>query len=220
MKLSEKLAALEDDDEAATAAPAGSTAPKARQANGHDPVRVHSTWETSKRKMRDLVLADLAPRMQGLEGAALVAEVKTLLDKFLTREDVKVSPAERRRFVDEVIQDTLGYGPLEPRLKDETVTEFVCNAHSEIWVERSGRLERTPHAVADEASYRHVIERIVGGVGRRVDESSPMVDARLPDGSRINAIIPPLAVHGSVLTIRKFATDPYEVKDLISFGSI
>jgi pilus assembly protein CpaF len=216
MKLSEKLAALEDDDEVAApeaAAPKRAKAPAA-------PRVAHNSWEASKRKVRDLVMSDLAPRMAGLEGDALVAEVKSLLDKFLTREDVKVSPSERRRFVDEVVHDTLGYGPLEPLLADESITEIMCNAHDEIWVERGGRVERTHLTFADESSYRQVIDRIVGGVGRRVDEGSPMVDARLPDGSRVNAIIPPLAVHGSVLTIRKFATDPYQVKDLIAFGSI
>jgi pilus assembly protein CpaF len=220
MKLSEKLAAMEDDADVAPAPSTTTTAATQKRRTAKSAHAPHTSWEASKRKVRDLVLADLAPRMHGLEGDAITSEVKALLDKFLTREDVKISPAERRRFVDEVIQDTLGFGPLEPLLADESVTEIMCNAHDEIWVERGGRVERTPHAFADESAYRHVIERIVGGVGRRVDEGSPMVDARLPDGSRVNAIIPPLAVHGSVLTIRKFATDPYEVKDLIAFGSI
>jgi pilus assembly protein CpaF len=215
MKLSEKLAALEDDDAATD------TTAKHRHTKAHPAPRSAATsWEASKRKVRDLVLADLAPRMAGLEGDALIAEVKACLDKFLTREDVKVSPSERRRFVEEVVQDTLGYGPLEPLLNDASVTEIMCNAHDEIWVERGGRVERTPLAFSDPLTYRQVIDRIVGGVGRRVDEGSPMVDARLADGSRINAIVPPLAVHGAVLTIRKFAADPYEVKDLISFGTV
>src|SRR4051812_5356158 len=175
MKLSEKLAALEDDDDvrATPAAPAAAKSQRAPKAHAN------TSWEASKRKVRDLVLAELAPRMSGLEGDALRAEVKTCVDKFLTREDVKVSPAERRRFVDEVMQDTLGYGALEPLLADTTITEIMCNGHDEIWVERDGRLERTPLAFADEGAYRQVIDRIVGGVGRRVDEGSPMVDARL-----------------------------------------
>ncbi len=215
MKLSEKLAALEDD------AAAEEATTKHRHTKAHAaPRSAPTSWEVSKRKVRDLVLADLAPRMAGLEGDALVAEVKACLDKFLTREDVKVSPSERRRFVDEVVQDTLGYGPLEPLLNDASVTEIMCNAHDEIWVERGGRVERTSLTFSDPLTYRQVIDRIVGGVGRRVDEGSPMVDARLADGSRINAIVPPLAVHGAVLTIRKFAADPYEVKDLIAFGTV
>lgn len=217
MKLSEKLAALEDDDTTEEPAARASRRPAhARTAKTH----VTSTWEQSKRKVRDLVLAEMAPKMASLSEDALATEVKSCLDGILMREDVKISPAERRRFVDEVMQDTLGYGPLDPLLADETITEIMCNAFDDIWVEREGKLEPTPHSFADDASYRQVIDRIVGGVGRRVDEGSPMVDARLADGSRINAIIPPLAVHGAVLTIRKFATDPFQVKDLIGFGTL
>ncbi|MDP1794528.1 MAG: CpaF family protein [Acidimicrobiales bacterium] len=214
MKLSEKLASLEDDEEAGIA----TATPRATQTR----TKVHTAtaWEQSKRKVRDLVLAELAPRMAGLEGDGLAAEVKSCLDGILLREDVKVSPAERRRFVEEVMQDTLGYGPLDPLLADESVTEIMCNAFDDIWVERAGKLEQTSLKFADPSGYRQVIDRIVGGVGRRVDEGSPMVDARLADGSRVNAIIPPLAVHGAVLTIRKFATDPFQVKDLIGFGTL
>src|SRR5205807_5149655 len=134
-------------------------------------------------------------------------------------EDVRVSPLERRKFVAEVIQDTLGYGPLDPFLADETVTEVMCNNFDDIWVEREGVISHTGASFTDEAQYRAVIEKIVAAVGRRVDESAPMVDARLPDGSRVNAIVPPLAIHGPVLTIRKFAADPLTVKDLINFGT-
>jgi pilus assembly protein CpaF len=132
---------------------------------------------------------------------------------------VKVSPIERRKFVEEVFRDTLGYGPLDPLLADEAITEVMCNNFDDIWVEREGRIEHTGASFTDEAQYRAVIEKIVSAVGRRIDESSPMVDARLPDGSRVNAIVPPLAIHGPVLTIRKFAADPYTVKDLINFGT-
>ncbi len=95
----------------------------------------------------------------------------------------------------------------------------MCNAYDDIWVERDGRIEHTDLSFTDDIQYRAVIDKIVSAVGRRVDEASPMVDARLPDGSRVNAIIPPLALHGSVLTIRKFSTDPYTAKDLINFGT-
>ncbi|MBA2607680.1 MAG: CpaF family protein [Actinobacteria bacterium] len=228
MKLSEKLAALEDDEVEAPTAPRPSAhrRPATRNATTKvAPARTGksaqtSSWEASKRKVRDLVLADLAPRMRDLAGEALADEVKSCLDGIIAREDVKVSPVERRRFVEEVIQDTLGYGPLDPMLKDDSITEIMCNGHNEIWIERGGKLERTNFSFADDTAYRQVIDRVVGGVGRRVDEGSPMVDARLPDGSRVNAVIPPLAVHGSVLTIRKFAADPFQIKDLIAFGSV
>ncbi|MDQ4091838.1 MAG: CpaF family protein, partial [Actinomycetota bacterium] len=173
----------------------------------------------SKRKVRELVLAEVAPKVSGLSGDGLAAEVKTALDQIIQREDVKVSPRERRAFVQEMIQDTLGYGPLDPLLQDPAITEVMCNSYEDIWVERDGRLHRTGASFSDDQQYRHVIEKIVSAVGRRIDESSPMVDARLPDGSRVNAVLPPLAIHGPVLTIRKFAADPYTVKDLINFGT-
>ena len=110
----------------------------------------------------------------------------------------------------------LGYGPLEPLLEDPTVSEIMVNRFDQIYVERNGRLMETPHRFTGEPQLRRVIERIVARVGRRIDESSPLVDARLEDGSRVNAIIPPLAVNGSSLTIRKFAGTPYTVDDLIS----
>jgi len=214
MKLSEKLAALEDESDGD--APAPVVRNRSRTPRGV----TSPSWEATKRKVRDLVLAELAPRMSGLVGDALATEVKKSLDGIISREDVKVPAGERKRFVDEIIQDTLGYGPLDPLLADDTVTEIMCNAHDQIWVERAGIVEHTNFAFADDSAYRQVIDRIVGGVGRRVDEGSPMVDARLPDGSRVNAVIPPLAVHGPVLTIRKFATDPFQIKDLIAFGSV
>src|SRR5204863_1444906 len=104
-------------------------------------------------------------------------------------------------------------------LADDGITEVMCNSYDDIWVERQGLIERTDLSFTDDIQYRAVIDKIVSAVGRRVDEASPMVDARLPDGSRVNAIIPPLALHGSVLTIRKFAEDPYTAKDLVNFGT-
>ncbi len=222
MKLSEKLAALEDESEKEVATPTHVRAVKNGSGSRARAPRAATSpsWEASKRKVRELVLAEMAPRMAGLDGDALAREVKSCLDGILSREDTKIPTLERKRFVEEIIQDTLGYGPLDPLLADETVTEIMCNAYDEIWVERAGMVEQTNLGFADNTAYRQVIDRIVGGVGRRVDEGSPMVDARLPDGSRVNAVIPPLAVHGAVLTIRKFATDPFQIKDLIAFGSV
>jgi pilus assembly protein CpaF len=157
--------------------------------------------------------------MQGLASDELTNEVKAALDRILQREDVSVSPLERRKFVQEMIADTLGYGPLDPLLQDPSITEIMCNNFDDIWIERSGLIEHTDMSFTDDSQYRQVIDKIVSAVGRRVDEASPMVDARLPDGSRVNAIIPPLAIHGSVLTIRKFSADPYTAKDLINFGT-
>ena len=127
---------------------------------------------------------------------------------------------ERRQLVREITDDILGYGPLEPFLRDDTVTEVMVNAFDRIYVERHGKLEKTPAAFVDNAHLLRIIDKIVSQVGRRVDESSPMVDARLPDGSRVNAIIPPLALRGPTVTIRKFSRDPYTMNDLIGFGTI
>src|SRR5216110_117668 len=127
---------------------------------------------------------------------------------------------ERRQIIREITDDILGYGPLEPFLRDDSVTEVMVNAHDRIYVERLGKIERTPATFADNSHLLRIIDKIVSQVGRRVDEASPMVDARLPDGSRVNAIIPPLALKGPTLTIRKFSRDPYTMNDLIAFGSL
>jgi pilus assembly protein CpaF len=217
VKLSEKLAALEEQERKTT-----NSTSKVRtrtDVKGRRKSAPTSGWATSKRKVRELVLAEVAPKMGGLSEVELMREVRGALDRAVQREDVKVSPMERRKFVEEVLRDTLGYGPLDPLLADDSVTEVMCNNYDDIWVERDGKIEHTGTSFTDEAQYRAVIEKIVAGVGRRIDESSPMVDARLPDGSRVNAIVPPLAIHGPVLTIRKFAADPYTVKDLINFGT-
>src|SRR5438105_947429 len=217
MKLSEKLAALEEEDRKTQAATA-----KVHRARPDAKSRrkgTASSWDASKRKVRELVLAEVAPKMGNLAEDGLITEVKSALDRIVQREDVKVSPIERRKFVEEVFRDTLGYGPLDPFLADDTVTEVMCNNYDDIWIEREGRIEQTGASFTDEAQYRAVIEKIVAAVGRRIDESSPMVDARLPDGSRVNAIVPPLAIHGPVLTVRKFSADPFTVKDLINFGT-
>jgi len=229
MKLSEKLAALEQEESreatdtaAASATPWAGVAKRPRTTNpAHttNPVRTTSTWDATKKKVRELVLEEVAPRMRGLSPEELAVEVKSALDQSLQREDVAVTPLERRRFVQEMMSDTLGYGPLDPLLADETITEVMCNSFDDIWVEREGLIEHTDLSFTDDIQYRAVIDKIVSAVGRRVDEASPMVDARLPDGSRVNAIIPPLALHGSVLTIRKFSKDPYNAKDLINFGT-
>jgi pilus assembly protein CpaF len=222
MKLSEKLAALEQEEsrEAAEApVPAAPTPGVAKRTRSTARSKGPSTWDATKKKVRELVLEEVAPRMQGLSAEELAVEVKSALDQILQREDVEVTPLERRRFVQEMMSDTLGYGPLDPLLADDSITEVMCNAHDDIWIERNGLIERTDLSFTDDTQYRAVIDKIVGAVGRRVDEASPMVDARLPDGSRVNAIIPPLALHGSVLTIRKFSKDPYTAKDLINFGT-
>jgi pilus assembly protein CpaF len=150
----------------------------------------------------------------------LQQHVQQELEVIVAQERTPLSPAERRRLTREVADDVLGYGPLQRLLDDASVTEIMVNGGGPIYVERAGRIERTDARFVADDHLRRVIERIVGQVGRRIDESSPMVDARLPDGSRVNAIIPPLAVGGPALTIRKFAVTPLVAEDLVRFGTL
>jgi len=139
--------------------------------------------------------------------------------RIMEGESAPLTTEERQQLVDAIADDVLGHGPIERFLADPTVSEIMVNADGPIYVERNGKLEPTTARFFSLEHVRRVIERIVGQVGRRIDESSPMVDARLPDGSRVNAVIPPLAVDGPSLTIRKFSKDPFRVEDLISFGT-
>ena len=147
---------------------------------------------------------------------AVINELQRVLGESAT----PLSEAERERIAEEISIDILGYGPIQRYLDEDEVTEIMVNGTSPIFVERDGKLHRTGARFSSDAHLRQVIERIVAKVGRRVDESSPMVDARLPDGSRVNAIVPPLSVDGPALTIRKFAADPYRVEHLIEFGTV
>jgi pilus assembly protein CpaF len=150
----------------------------------------------------------------------LEQEVRATLQEVLAGEQTPMTMAERVRIAQEIADDVLGYGPLEPMLRDPDLTEIMVNGPFDIWVERAGKLLHATARFSDEAHLRRTIEKIVAKVGRRIDESSPMVDARLPDGSRVNAVVPPLALDGSLLTIRKFATDPFTADDLIAFGTL
>ena len=224
MKLSEKLAAFEAEERKSKDEERASHGSQQKRGERRPSSRsgAANTWHDAKRTVRELVLADLAPKLTGpkaLKGPALEKMVKATLDRILRREEVHISPVERQKFLNEVISDTLGYGPIDEPLADPTVTEIMCNSWDEIWIERAGLIEQTDFSFADEEQFRQVIEKIVSGVGRRVDESSPMVDARLPNGSRVNAIIPPLAIRGPALTIRKFADTPFTAKDLVGFGT-
>jgi pilus assembly protein CpaF len=147
--------------------------------------------------------------------SVVMAEITNLMD---ARESA-LSPQERQVLVRDIARDVMGLGPLEQFLDDPTVSEVMVNGSNNIFVERAGVLERTNVRFISEEHLRRVIERIVSSVGRRIDESSPMVDARLADGSRVNVIVPPLSLDGSILTIRKFAKDPFTVTDLIAMGT-
>jgi pilus assembly protein CpaF len=146
----------------------------------------------------------------------VVTEIATLMDA----NDSALSPQERQLLVQDIARDVMGLGPLEQFLDDSSVTEIMVNGNNNIYVERAGIVERTNVRFISEEHLRRVIERIVSSVGRRIDESSPMVDARLADGSRVNVIVPPLSLDGAILTIRKFAKDPFQVGDLVEMGTL
>ncbi|MBM9464434.1 CpaF family protein [Aeromicrobium sp. YIM 150415] len=150
----------------------------------------------------------------------LRALVREALTEIIDADQQLLSPDERRRLVRDVENDAIGLGPLEGLLEDPTVTEIMVNRYDQVYVERQGRLTQSSALFSSEEHLRRVIERIVGRVGRRVDEASPLVDARLEDGSRVNAVIPPLAVDGSSLTIRKFSRTPLTIANLIAYGSV
>ena len=218
MKLSDRLNQLEAEKAEAAAA----KKPAARGAKGAAPARRSvrtakpqaNAWDGLKRQVKDLVVEDLGSRLASIED--LSDEVEKALDKAIAKSGARITTNERDRLITEVSSDILGYGPLDPLLRDPSVDEIMCNGYDDIYVERSGRIEHTNASFADEAHFRQVIERIVSGVGRRVDEGSPLVDARLPDGSRVNAILPPLSVRGPVMTIRKFAERPFTIADLVA----
>lgn len=152
------------------------------------------------------------------------AELKKLvfskLDQAVADERIPLSAADRQRLIQSIANDVLGYGPIDPLLHDESVTEIMVNGPDQVFVERAGKAGKAPVTFLDEDHLRRVIEKIVAQVGRRIDESSPLCDARLPDGSRVNAVIPPLAIGGPFLTIRKFSKDPLGIEDLIGFGTL
>ena len=149
----------------------------------------------------------------------IAAKMEGIVDRVITEGDLAVTREERQKLVDQMIHDVTGFGPIEPFLKDETITEVMVNGPNQIYIERAGKLERVDTSFLNDEHVLQVIDRIITPMGRRIDEMSPRVDARLPDGSRVNAIIAPLSLVGPVITVRKFSHTPYTVKDLIRFGT-
>jgi pilus assembly protein CpaF len=186
------------------------------------PSRYEDPFGPLKRSVHEALLEVLGPKLYDvhLDQRELEQQVTQALQVVLQREETPMTAADRARVAQEVADDILGHGPLEVYLRDPAVSEIMVNGHDQIYVERDGRLYPVEASFADEAHLRRTIEKIVARVGRRVDESSPMVDARLPDGSRVNAVVPPVALDGSLLTIRKFAAEPLTIGHLIRFGTM
>ena len=158
--------------------------------------------------------------MQRLSQEQIRVELRNLVEKLLEEDAVVINDAERKTLTRDIQNERLGFGPLEPLLEDPTVSDILVNTHRQIYVERRGKLELTDVTFSDDAHLMKIIDKIVSRVGRRIDESSPMVDARLPDGSRVNAIIPPLAIDGPIMSIRRFSADPLRLADLVAYGSM
>jgi pilus assembly protein CpaF len=180
------------------------------------PIRV-DPFQSLKSKIHKRIVGELG--MADLERKQLEEAVTQIADVCMDEEPIPVPRAERSRIISEVMDEVTGYGPIQSLLKDESVSEVMVNGPNQVYAERKGKLILTDIRFRDDAHVMHVIEKIVSPLGRRIDESSPMVDARLPDGSRVNAVIPPLALKGPSITIRKFAKDPFTVDDLVRFGT-
>ena len=176
-----------------------------------------------RRKLHYKVVEGLGPTLYNaqMSDAELKLRVMEMLEWALEQEEsVPLARADRLALLQEIADDVLGYGPIDPYLADPEITEVMVNGPHSVWVERAGRISKTETRFVDANHLERIIEKIVGQVGRRIDESNPMVDARLPDGSRVNAIIHPLAIGGPYVTIRKFAVDPFTVDDLVANDSM
>jgi len=180
-----------------------------------------STYQEMKSRIHHKLLdmIDLS-LIDTIDEAQLLREIKDLVERILWEETTPLSLLEREKIIREVQHEVMGLGPLEPLLQDPTISDILVNTYNQVYVERFGKLEVTDSRFKDDSHLMKIIDKIVSTIGRRVDESCPMVDARLADGSRVNAIIPPLALDGPILSIRKFARDPLKMNDLIELKSI
>lgn len=180
------------------------------------------TYAAVKTRVQEALIEQLGPQLYDprMSQDKLEKRVRDQILRVLQAEETPLSVADRARIAQEVVDEVLGHGPIEPFLRDPNISEIMVNGPDQVFVERAGLLHETNVRFEDAAHLRRTIDKIVGRVGRRVDESTPMVDARLPDGSRVNAVIAPIALEGPVLTIRKFSTDPFTVDDLIAFGTL
>jgi pilus assembly protein CpaF len=178
------------------------------------------TYTDLKNRVQTRLLAELDPSMDVSKITEVRETILELFEQVLAEENIILSRPERHRLFEQISAEILGFGPLQPLLEDEAITEVMVNGAKNIYIERGGKIFRVPVSFESEEHVKRIIDRIVSPLGRRVDESSPYVDARLPDGSRVNAIIPPLSLVGPVITIRKFAKNPITLEQLIQFGTI
>src|SRR5213595_421168 len=180
---------------------------------------VRESFRDAKFRIQQRVISDLDPKLDLANQVEVRREIEEAFGRALDEEGLALTRAERVRMLEQITDEIIGLGPLEPLLRDESITEVMVNGPRQVYIERSGKLELTNVVFQNDDHVMRIIDRIIAPIGRRVDESSPMVDARLTDGSRVNAIIPPLSLVGPVITIRKFSASPFTVDDLIRFGT-
>jgi len=173
-----------------------------------------------KTRVQNKLLSELDPSMDISRTDDVRRTIQDLFEQILAEENIVLSRPERARLFEQIAAEILGFGPLQPLLEDDTITEIMVNGAKNIYIERKGKVHRVPVTFENNDHVMRIIDRIVAPLGRRIDESSPYVDARLPDGSRVNAVIPPISLVGPVLTIRKFSRNPITVDQLIQFGSV
>src|SRR6187431_1281281 len=177
------------------------------------------SFREAKYRVQNRLINELDPKLDLTNQVEVRRQIEELFGKIADEEGLALTRAERVRMLEQITDEILGLGPLEPLLRDETLTEVMVNGPQQVYIERDGKLELTNVTFQNDEHVMRIIQRIIAPIGRRVDESSPMVDARLADGSRVNAIIPPLSLIGPVITIRKFSATPYTVDDLVRFGT-
>ena len=177
------------------------------------------SFREAKFRVQNRLINELDPKLDLTNQVEVRRQIEELFGKIADEEGLALTRAERVRMLEQITDEILGLGPLEPLLRDETLTEVMVNGPQQVYIERDGKLELTNVTFQNDEHVMKIIQRIIAPIGRRVDESSPMVDARLADGSRVNAIIPPLSLVGPVITIRKFSATPYTVDDLVRFGT-
>jgi pilus assembly protein CpaF len=177
------------------------------------------SFREAKFRVQNRLINELDPKLDLTNQVEVRRQIEELFGKIADEEGLALTRAERVRMLEQITDEILGLGPLEPLLRDETLTEVMVNGPQQVYIERDGKLELTNVTFQNDEHVMKIIQRIIAPIGRRIDESSPMVDARLADGSRVNAIIPPLSLVGPVITIRKFSATPYTVDDLVRFGT-
>ena len=178
------------------------------------------TYQDLKTRVQTKLLSEIDPSVDVSKVGEVRKTIQDLFDQILIEENFVLSRSEKARLFEQISAEILGFGPLQPLLEDDTISEIMVNGAKSIYVERRGKLQKVPISFENNEHVMRIIERIVAPLGRRIDESSPYVDARLPDGSRVNAIIPPVSLVGPVLTIRKFSRNPFTLDQLVQFGSI